>query len=82
LISVIAFQIYIQSIARGLFSKTDIVAYCGLTVLFEVSALLVLDLGYEPYLSILALSSIVWLLLTEKALRGLTLNSFLQRTVV
>jgi hypothetical protein len=81
LISVIAFQVYIQSVVRGLFSKTDIVAYCGLTVLFEVTALLLLDLGYEPFLLILALSIIVWLLLSERALRDLSLNAFLQRTV-
>ena len=79
-VSVLAFQIYIGSIIKGLFSKKDILRYCALTVLLEASALLLVHIDYKLVLLVLVLS-MTCILLSRRALRNLGLNVFLQKTV-
>lgn len=79
-VSALAFQMYIGSVVKGLFSTMDILKYGGLTLLLEASALPLLHIDYKLVLLILALS-MIQLAMSKRALRNLGLNNFLQKTV-
>ena len=79
-ISALTFQIYIGSIIKGLFNTKDILKFGGLTLLLEVSALLLLHIDYRLVLLILILS-MIQLVISKRALRNLGLNNFLHKTV-